>query len=224
MYLVRDKNTFQILHTLSADLALNLSGQQVYRAYNPDTMELLKSKLGDVPDAFNVDEDGFIYAKTLQEKLLGGEVDFAQVFNALCEDASLDPLQDNVLGSPVAGEEGTNELGNQAQKTNWVAFVLDHNLIDTSKKAQIVFDYLINKFEQALQAKYSQGMELKILKSYMDWQDDGKPEEDARQAKYLKMKEEVAGVKALHKPVMNRVKEVMGVLEEGSELEGELED
>lgn len=223
MYLVRDKNSFQILHTLSTDLSLNLSGQQVYSAFNSETMELLKSELGEVPDAFNVDENGFIKAKSMQEKLLSGEVDFTQVFNGQCDDASLDPLQDNALGSPVTGEEGTNGLGNQAQKTNWVAFVLDHNLIDTPKKAQIVFGYLISQFEQALQAKYSQGMELKILKSYMDWQDDGKPEEDARQAKYLKMKEEVAGIKTLHKPLMNRVKEVMGALEEGSELESELE-
>ncbi len=215
MYIVRDKSSLQILHTLNADLSLNLDGQQVYSVYNPDTMELLKSELGSVPDTFNVDEDGFIYAKTLQEKLLSGQVDFTQVFNDQCEGASLNPLQDSASDSSVTGEEGINQLGSQAQKTDWVAFVLDHNLIDTPKKAQIVFGYLISKFEQALQEKYSQGMELKILKAYMDWQDDGKPGEDARQAKYLKMKEDVAGVKALHKPLMNRVKEVMGAFEEG---------
>ncbi|MEY8238951.1 MAG: hypothetical protein RPT25_01295, partial [Cycloclasticus sp.] len=103
MYIVRDKNTFQILHTLSADLALNLTGQQVYRAYNPGSMELLKSELGDVPDAFNVDENGFIQAKTLQQKLVSGEVDFAQVFNAQSLDPSLGFTGDpsvNLSGEP----------------------------------------------------------------------------------------------------------------------------
>ncbi|NRD73479.1 hypothetical protein HQQ94_09520 [Shewanella sp. VB17] len=203
MYLVRDKNSFQILHTLSADLSLNLSGQQVYSAFNSETMELLKSKLGDVPDAFNVDEDGFIYAKTLQEKLLSGEVDFAQVFNAQSLDSHLDSALDPSLNC-------TGGLDSHEERPDLVAFVLEHNLIDTLQKSKIVFGYLVSQFEQALQAKYSQGMELKILKSYMDWQDDGKPEEDARQAKYLKMKDGVAGIKALHKPLMNRIKEVMG--------------
>lgn len=213
MYIVRDKNTFQILHTLSADLALNLTGQQVYRAYNPGSMELLKSELGDVPDAFNVDENGFIQAKTLQQKLVSGEVDFAQVFNAQSLDPSLGFTGDpsvNLSGEPSGEQAG--ELDSHEDKPDLVAFVLEQNLIDNQHKADIVFGYLIGKFEQALQAKYSQGMELKILKSYMDWQDEDKPENDSRQAKYRQMKEDVSDIKAIHKPMMNRVKLVMAEL------------
>ncbi|MEH6348317.1 MAG: hypothetical protein V7785_24685 [Bermanella sp.] len=193
MYIIRHKFTLQILHTLSAKLTLNLTGPQVYSAYDPGTMELLKSKNDSFPDVFNVDENGYIQEKTLQQKLLADEVDFAQIFN---------PEQ---LGPSSSDEEnkGIQDL---------IDFVVEQNLIDSQYKADIVFGYLVDNFEKNLQEKYSQGMELKLLKGYMDWQDERKPRNDIRQRKYLKMKEDVEAIKAIHKPMMNRVKQVMAEL------------
>jgi hypothetical protein len=190
MYIVRDKCNLQILHTLNADLALNLTEKQVYSAFNPETMQLLKWDSSELPVIFTVDENDYIQPKTIQEQLQDDDLDFSQVFNT----QQLNQSQGD------SKEGGVQEL---------LDFVLDQDLINSLYKAEIVLDFLVGKLEQVIQVKYSQGMEFKILKAYIDWRDEDKPENDARQAKYLQMKRDVEEIKLIHKPMMNRVKKIM---------------
>ena len=190
MYIVRDKCNLQILHTLNADLALNLTEKQVYSAFNPETMQLLKWDSSELPVIFTVDENDYIQPKTIQEQLQDDDLDFSQVFNT----------------QQLNQSQGDSKEGGVQEQLD---FVLDQDLINSLYKAEIVLDFLVGKLEQVIQVKYSQGMEFKILKAYIDWRDEDKPENDARQAKYLQMKRDVEEIKLIHKPMMNRVKKIM---------------
>ncbi|GJM33963.1 MAG: hypothetical protein DHS20C18_29640 [Saprospiraceae bacterium] len=60
MYVIRDKNAKSILHISDADYAKNLKPEEVYDEFDPNTMEMGKTKAEKVPDWFDIDEQGEI--------------------------------------------------------------------------------------------------------------------------------------------------------------------
>ena len=131
MYIVRDKCNLQILHTLNADLALNLTEKQVYSAFNPETMQLLKWDSSELPVIFTVDENDYIQPKTIQEQLQDDDLDFSQVFNT----------------QQLNQSQGDSKEGGVQEQLD---FVLDQDLINSLYKAEIVLDFLVGKLEQVI--------------------------------------------------------------------------
>lgn len=73
MYIVRDKNTKEIIHVNPAPLSQELAGKQVYFKFDAETMEIGKTA-GDLPEHFKIDRTGSIVELTLKEKIKAGIV------------------------------------------------------------------------------------------------------------------------------------------------------
>ncbi len=56
MYVIRDKNAKSILHISEADYTKNLAPEEVYQEFDPNTMEMGKTKNTVIPAYFGIDE------------------------------------------------------------------------------------------------------------------------------------------------------------------------
>jgi hypothetical protein len=195
MYIARDKKTKDILHINMAKLSENLEGIQVYSGFDPDTVEILKSELDHMPDHYNVDEKGYVVPKSREEKIIEGIIGFEELFR----------FQETgtASGSTTAGADtGTGIFDD-------IVFVLENNLIKTTEQCKIIFKYLDKHFEHEISGKYRSSFETKLLKDYIAWSNEGKPSNDKRETKYLKMKTYIDGVKEQYKPLRGELKKLI---------------
>jgi hypothetical protein len=188
MYVVRNKKDKTIIHIDPTPLTQKRTGEEVFPDFNSKTMQLLKTNLTQLPDHFNVDKNGNIIEKTFEEKIKEGIIGFDELFHfdGSFENAGFDS----------------------------VAFVLDNDLIKTIAQCEAVFAYLDAQFEARVAKIYSPGLETKIMKDYIAWMDEGKPDGDKRETKYNTMKANIDAIKEQYKEVRGKLKEIIIPLKE----------
>ena len=199
MYLIRHKSTHQILHRFPGNLSMNLSGEQIYSGFDPKTMEVLKSENDVVSDTFKVDKQGNILEKSRKEKILDGDISFEQIF---------DPA--NLTNSGLTDMVATDT--NISENFDPVVFVLEHKLVDRKQKCKQVLVYLKARLAHKINLQYPVGNELKIIKAYMDWSDEGKPKKDPRQTNYQMMHSDIAEIKEGNKRLSKSLKTLLNKL------------
>ena len=199
MYLIRHKSTHQILHRFPGNLSMNLSGEQIYSGFDPKTMEVLKSENDVISDTFKVDKQGNILEKTRKEKILHGDISFEQIFDTA-----------NLTNSGLTDMVATDT--NISENFDPVVFVLEHKLVDRKQKCQQVLVYLKARLAHKIKLKYPIGKELKIIKGYMDWSDEGKPKKDPRQTNYQMMHSDIAEIKEGNKRLSKSLKTLLNKL------------
>ena len=211
MIIVLDKSSNQILHIYSGDLSLKLSPKQIYSGYDPKTMKLLKSGLGYIPKVFKVDKKGYMHEKTPEEKLIDGDISFEEVFDIsslINVGIANTGLTEESLSEESLTEESLSE-GSNSESFDPVAFVLTHKLVDSQQKCRLVLAYLNARLENKILQQYPVGKELKIIKSYMDWRDEGKPKKDPRQTNYQTMNTNIASIKESNKLLSEFLKSLL---------------
>lgn len=68
MYVVVDKQTKKIIHINPAPLIQHLKGKEVYFDFDPESMEMGKADISQLPEHFKISADGLLREFTLQEK------------------------------------------------------------------------------------------------------------------------------------------------------------
>lgn len=183
MYIIQDKKTSEVLYNSPA-LPEGLSGKEIYPDFDPNTMLMLKSNMGTIPDFFKADKDGFVVPKTYKEKVEDGDLSIDEVFQF---DANGEASQENF--DPVKHYLKDGKIKNQ-------------------KECELVLNYLTSKFEHELAQQYSPGYETKLLKEYIAWVAEGKPAKDNREKNYVAMQNAVAKLKSSYKPTRDKVKKM----------------
>lgn len=116
MYIVRDKVTKEILHINPAPLSQGLASEEVYHAFDAETMEIGRSDAPAIPAHFEIDATGVIVELTMQQKIDAGMVKLRPeeklVDDTIVEKTLSEKVADNVIELPathmVVGE-GTEE-------------------------------------------------------------------------------------------------------------------
>ena len=211
MYVITPKSSHQILHSYPGDLSLKLSGNQIYSGFDPKTMNVLKSALGYIPTVFKVDKKGYIHEKTRKEKLVDSDISFEEVFD-ISRLTKAGVTNKGATGAGVIDAGLSEESGGESFDP--VAFVLAHKLVDSQQKFQLVLAYLNARLEYKINQQYPVGKELKIIKSYMDWCDEGKPNKDLRQTNYQTMNSDIASIKESNKLLSEPLKILLKTLKD----------
>lgn len=193
MYIIQDKETKKVLCDSPAAVDENLMGEDIYPHFNPDTMELLKTDIVDIAGQYdnlskyyNVDENGYLRDKTVEEKLAQGLIE----------------SKDDLLGYATSEDAGGNAIPT-------VKLGLAHNLITTVDHCNIAFRELDEEFERRVAQKYRPGLEIKLMKDYFAWAMENKPAGDKREQKYLEMTAAIDAIKEDYKPVRAELKKIM---------------
>ena len=194
MYIVIEKSTENILHIDPSELSLNLSAEEVYSGFDAEKMELFKSKLSYVPDFYSIDDQGFIVEKSMEDKVTEGIIGFDELFH-------FEP-------NPTTSDTGKED------DMKWVSFVIKNELIKSKEQCSSVFKFLDDKFENEVSQKYRPGIESKLMKDYIEWMEEGKPQDDKRQKKYQEMKAAINEIKEGYKPIRAELKKIMTTLKE----------
>ncbi len=100
MYVIRDKNIKLVLKIHKAPLADELSPEEVFSGFDPQTMEMGKHAHGRLPKYFDIDEEGFIQRLTKRqfEKLL--EVDEGEGITMATVNAN-DPSNPDAIAAAI---------------------------------------------------------------------------------------------------------------------------
>ncbi len=192
MYLVRDKETKEIIFENSDPLPEGLSGRDVYPIFDGKKMELLTYDGEQLPQHYKV-RKGVVLEKTAKEKLRDGLIRFG-----------------TDLFQHVEYDGQSSDLPNM----QLVKAGLKNKLIKTIADCERAFKLLDDEFESRVGDKFRPGYEAKIMKDYIEWMEEGKPADDKREKKYLDMKETIASVKEEYKEVRAALKAIVIPLKE----------
>ena len=171
----------------------------IYSDFDPETMELFRTDLppekifihyDNLLGHFNVGKDGLISEKSIEEKAEARSIRF-------------DP---EILKEYIYQEE-TLESATEAMRIVELAMRL--KLFKRVDECKAAFKILDIEQESRLAEKYSPGYETKLLKDYTAWIGDGKPEDDKREEKYLKMTAYIAGLKEEYKALRGELKKLI---------------
>jgi hypothetical protein len=196
-YLIRDKKTKSIIYDTPTPISPDLKGIDIYPEFNGKTMELLKFDGPNPPEHFKVNKKGFMVAKTLKELAKEGLIKFG---------AHLSKYIDYQAAMDHSGQNRTH--------FHVVQLGLKLKLIKTLYDCQQAFSMLDDEFESRVGEKYRPGLEAKIMKDYIAWMDEGKPEGDKRETKYKTMKADIESIKEEYKEVRAKLKKIILPLKE----------
>lgn len=192
MYLVRDKETKEIIFENSEPLPEGLKGRDVYPIFDERKMELITYDGDRLPRHYKV-RKGVVLEKNLKEKLKDGLIRFG-----------------TDLFSHVEFDGKSSDLPNM----QIVKAGLKYKLIKTLADCELAFKLLDDEFEARVAQLYRPGMEAKLMKDFMAWMEEGKPAGDKREKKYLDMKAAVDAIKEEYKEVRAKLKEIIVPLKE----------
>jgi len=74
--------------------------------------------------------------------------------------------------------------------------LVEEKLLKTAAQRKTAQAMLDQRIEAEILAAYSPGREMKLLKEYIDWHNEGQPKKDDRQKLYLKMQKDIAKIKS----------------------------
>jgi len=87
--------------------------------------------------------------------------------------------------------------------------VLEENLLKTKSQCEEALRIVGFRIEYDLKQKYSPGYELKLIRGYLLWLTDGKPENDKRETKFIDFSQEVKKIKIKYDGQRGKIKKIM---------------
>ena len=135
MYVVRNRKSTAVIHVNHAPLSQELSGKEVYFKFNPNSMEIGKSDLPEMPEQFHIDKKGMIVELSLQEKVECGIVELKPEEKAEGNEIVEKSLSERVADGLISLEPGQKLTGEEiVSKTT--REMLDEGLIALEKYKQ----------------------------------------------------------------------------------------
>ena len=198
MYIIYNKKTDHVIHDDPMDIDPKLKAKDIYPDFDSEIMEMYQADLppeqvfihyDNLLGQFNVGKDGFLAAKSIEEKAEAGDIRF-------------DP---EILKGYVDEEE---TLTSAIFPMRIVELGIRLGLIKTAAECGSAFKILDHDQENRLSEKYSPGLEIKLLKDYVAWIDEGKPKNDKRGKKYLEMSSHINALKKEYKSLRDRLKKI----------------
>ena len=197
IYIVLDKKTKEVIADFPSEVK-GLKGVDVYPEFKTRTMQLVYSEMSieqlfkfydNIEGHFKIGKNGNLTEKTLEEKAAS---------NALTFDVDL-----------LERSEGVDEIEGASNAIKIVGLGLKLKLFKSIYDCQNAFKLLDDDLNQRILEKYSATAEVKLMKEYMDWLQEGQPENDKRQIKYKKMQDFVAPIKDSYKEVRQQLKAII---------------
>lgn len=171
MYVVRDKNTKLIIHEHDPKSRKKLSDKEIFEHFDPKSMEIgiLPRSMKKVPSHFKIEGRRAIVKLTKRQ--------------AERHERELHSSDTSSAEKP----ERVKPVRTKSLRPKSGAVV---KMKAADPHAQI---------ELEIAKKFSPGNELRTLKDYVAWIDDGEPKRDVREREYLKMEKYVNKVRQKHK-------------------------
>lgn len=153
-----------------------------------------------------------IVEKTLNEQVEEGlivlgsheKIENNQVVGKTLEERVRDGLEH--LNQPFTYAKGDEVLRRTVKQ------LIEGKFLKTRAHCREALDKLGVEMEQEIATKYSVGREMKILKSYLYWMDDGKPDKDKREKQFKEMKAYTDKVKKEFMPLKDEIKKLLETL------------
>jgi hypothetical protein len=127
-------------------------------------------------------EEGEIVRKTLKERVEEGLAFLNEPFEYIAEDI---------------------------KKNRPIAEVVEKGFLKTCSQCEEALAIMNKEIEAKIAEKYSFGYEVKLVKRYTEWLNDGKPAKDRREKKYLDMQIYIEDMKKQYKPLREKVRKIM---------------
>ena len=236
MYIIRKKNRGDIVFISSVDMQKQADPMDVYPEFNRETMEIGWHDSKVIPEHFDITKDGLVVALSLSEQVEQGLIQLTETQKIedekIVDKTEQELIEEGVIQveEPPQPEEMSEPPSEQLQETlddidepfeyiqdnllytRTLAEVIEGDLLKTKEQAEKALRKLDRKVEKKVALKYSSGYELKLTKRYMEWQLDGKPENDRREQKYIEMRQEIDAVRKEFKPLREKVKNLLTTL------------
>ena len=150
-----------------------------------------------------------IILKSLKEQLAEGlivlDADQKIVDNLIVEKSIEEQVEEGLLTLESPFEYVSN---NEIKKYS-VAAVVEKGLLRSKEDCQQALKAIGELVEDKFTDKYSKGYELKLLKDYVYWMKDEKPEADEREEKFNDMATCISDIKSTIKPLKDQVKSLL---------------
>jgi len=167
-----------------------LQPQQIYSPFNPEDHELLSCDLEALPEYYWVGDDAKIHAKTLLQQI---------------DDADI-PLIKLLDNSWFKSQSTLAEI-------DIVGLLLKQQRIVNEVSGRLALSFLADKTEALILREFSPGLELKRLKAYQAWIDEGRPENDKRYSAYRSMQQRIQVITESNAENRQRLKDLIATFD-----------
>lgn len=186
-YIIRHKQTGDVLYVAQGNRPLKeVNASELYAAFDAKSMEIGWTNWSILPRQFNIAEDGSLVADdSLEDQDRAKTPDIIRPL-ILKEQVARGIIQ---LNAPFEYIEDEQLKRRSPQE------IADTDAIASLEEAERYLAFISDRISTEIGKAYPIGDELKLVKSYMAWLNEGKPANDKRELEYLEMQESVTAIK-----------------------------
>ena len=236
MYVIVYSSNNDLVFRSEPNVERGLEPNAIYSEFNPESMKMGWCETAEIPEHFEIDENGLVVELSLEEQHVQGLIELDPnekiVDNRIVEKSMQEQMDEGLVAlNPdeklendeivvksleEQAAEGLIEINapfeyiedNQIKKRT-IEEVIEQDLLQSKDDCERALRYISATIEEKIAEQYSPGYELKITKDYMVWIDEGKPGNDVRKQKFDEMTAYISGVKEHYKAPKETVRTLL---------------